>query len=89
MKKARHSTTAMSPHHLRAATATDPQLIPPALVASLSEFRHCFTAPVWNRVLILVAGAVLAPGKRTVTQALRIMGLGETPQFRRYHEVLA
>jgi hypothetical protein len=31
---------------------------------------------------------VLAPGKRTVTQALRVMGLGEAPQFRRYHEVL-
>jgi hypothetical protein len=41
----------------------------------------CYTAPVWNRVLVLVAGAVLAPGKRTVT-------LGEAPQFRRYHEVL-
>jgi DDE superfamily endonuclease len=51
-------------------------------------FRSCFTAPVWNRVLVLVAGAVLAPGKRTVTQALRVMGLGEAPQFRRYHEVL-
>ena len=47
-----------------------------------------FTAPVWNRVLILVAGAVLGPGKRTVTQALRVMGLGQEPQFRRYHEVL-
>ena len=43
---------------------------------------------MWNRVLVLVAGAVLAPGKRTVTQALRVMGLGEAPQFRRYHEVL-
>jgi hypothetical protein len=51
-------------------------------------FRSCFTAPVWNRVPVLVAGAVLAPGKRTVTQALRVMGLGEEPQFRRYHEVL-
>ena len=31
---------------------------------------------------------MLAPGKRTVTQALRVMGLGEAPRFRRYHEVL-
>jgi hypothetical protein len=51
-------------------------------------FRPCFTAPVWNHVLILVAGAVLAPGKRTVTQALRVMGLGDDPGFGRYHEVL-
>ena len=52
-------------------------------------FRPCFTAPVWNRVLVLVAGAVLAPGKRTVTQALRLMGLADEPRFRRYHEVLS
>jgi hypothetical protein len=78
----------MAPNRLRAATASDPHLIAPALAAWLSVFRSCFTAPVWNRVLVLVAGAVLAPGKRTVTQALRVMGLGEAPQFRRYHEVL-
>jgi hypothetical protein len=73
----------MASLRLRAATASDPHLIPPALAAWLSVFRCCFTAPVWNRVLVLVAGAVLAPGKRTVTQALRVMGLGEAPQFRR------
>jgi len=78
----------MAPHRPRAATTADPHLIPPALAAWLSVFRTCFTAPVWNRVLVLVAGAVLAPGKRTVTQALRVMGLGQEPQFRRYHEVL-
>jgi hypothetical protein len=78
----------MAPHRPRAATAADPHLIPPALAAWLSVFRCCFTAPVWNRVLVLVAGAVLAPGKRTVTRALRVMGLAEEPQFRRYHEVL-
>ena len=44
---------------------------------------------MWNRVLILVTGAVLAPGKHTVTQALRITGLGEALQFRRSHQVLA
>jgi len=31
---------------------------------------------------------VLAPGKRTVTQALRVMGLSDDPGFGRYHEVL-
>ena len=69
----------MAPTRLRAATAADPHLIPPALAAWLSAFRCCFTAPVWNRVLVLVAGAVLAPGKRAVTQALRVIGLGEAP----------
>ena len=52
-------------------------------------FRPSFTAPVWHRILVLVAGAVLAPGKRTVTQLLRVMGLADEPSFRRYHEVLS
>ena len=29
-----------------------------------------------------------APGKRTVSAALRVMGHGQTEQFRRYHRVL-
>jgi hypothetical protein len=78
----------MAPNHPRATAASDPHLIPPVLASRLSVFRCCFTTPVWTRVLVLVTGAVLAPGKRTVTQVLRVMGLGEEPQFRRYHEVL-
>src|SRR3954470_4968346 len=79
----------MSTHRTRTrSAANEANLTPQVLTAWLSAFRDCFTAPVWNHVLVLVAGAVLAPGKRTVTQALRVMGLGEEPQFRRYHEVL-
>jgi hypothetical protein len=32
---------------------------------------------------------VLAPGKRTVSEALRVMGLAARPGFARYHEVLS
>ncbi len=64
-------------------------MVPPILAALLSVFRSSFTAPVWNRVLVLVAGAVLAPGQRTVTQVLRVMGLADDQHFRRYHEVLS
>lgn len=52
---------------------------PPVLAGWMSAFRGCFSAPVWSRVLVLVAGAVLSPGKRTVTQALRVMGLASSP----------
>jgi hypothetical protein len=62
--------------------------VPPILGTWLAVFRPCFTAPVWNHILLLVAGAVLAPGKRTVTQALRVMGLADQPGFGRYHEAL-
>jgi hypothetical protein len=63
-------------------------LIPPVLIGWLAVFQPCFTAPTWQHVLVLVAGAVLAPGKRTVTQVLRVMGLAEEVGFARYHEVL-
>ena len=39
----------------------------------MAAFRDFFTAPVWDHALVLVAGMVLAPGKRTVSAALRIM----------------
>ncbi len=39
-------------------------------------------------VQVLLAGAILAPGKRTVSAALRVMGLGQTEHFQRYHRVL-
>ncbi len=83
------STTAMASQHPGATTAPDPHLVPPILATWLWVFRPCFTAPVWERVLVLVAGAVLAPGKRTVTQVLRVMGLADDHHFRRYHEVLS
>ncbi len=62
--------------------------VPTILLSWLAAFQPCFTAPVWNRILVLVGGTVLAPGKRTVTQALRVMGLADKPGFSRYHEVL-
>src|SRR5512134_1850005 len=64
-------------------------LVPPVLATWLSIFRDCFTAPVWKHVLVLVAGAVLAPRTRTVSAALRVMGLVARPGFARYHEVLS
>ncbi len=62
---------------------------PPVLADWLGEFRPCFTAPVWNHVLVLVADAVLAPGKRTVTRILRLMRLADALGCRRYREVLS
>jgi hypothetical protein len=77
----------MTTHRFPAAAGA--ALVPPVLATWLSAFRDCFTAPVWKHVLVLVAGAVLAPGKRTVSEALRVMGLAARPGFARYHEVLS
>jgi hypothetical protein len=64
-------------------------IVPPILVSLMAAFRGFFTAPVWDHVLVLVAGAVLTPGKRTVSAALRIMGLSRARDFALYHHVLS
>ncbi len=64
-------------------------IVPPILVALMQAFRGFFTAPVWDHVLVLVAGMVLTPGKRTVSAALRVMGLAQAGDFALYHHVLS
>ena len=48
-----------------------------------------FSKQVWTHALILLLGAILAPGKRTVTSALQIMGLADEKHFINYHRVLS
>ena len=38
---------------------------------------------------MLLGGAILVPGKRTVTAVLRVMGLGRERCFHKYHRVLS
>jgi DDE superfamily endonuclease len=63
--------------------------VPPILLTLMEAFRGFFTAPVFDHVLVLVTGAVLTPGKRTVSAVLRIMGLGQAGGFALYHHVLS
>lgn len=60
----------------------------PAMLQALEPFGPLFSRRLWPRVRVLVAGTLLAPGKRTVTAALRVMGLAQTRRFERYHRVL-
>lgn len=62
--------------------------LPPAMILLLRPFAPLFSKRVWMHVQILLMGALLAPAQRTVTAALRVMGLGQTPHFQRYHRVL-
>lgn len=66
-----------------------PGLGPALLDGWMQPFRCHFTTAVWRHVLVLVGGALLAPGRRTVTAALRVMGLGEVAGFAVYHRVLS
>src|SRR6476469_7031759 len=62
----------------------------PACFASLIlTFAPVFVQQrTWRRAELLLIGAILAPGKRTVTSLLRITGLGRERRFTNYHRVL-
>jgi len=62
--------------------------LPPAVILLLRPFAPRFSKRVWRHVQVLLAGAILAPAQRTVTAALRVVGLGDSPHFQRYHRVL-
>lgn len=59
----------------------------PEIIQLLSAFAPVFTQPTFARVVLLVCGALLAPGRRTVAAALRAVGLGESPRFTNFHRV--
>src|SRR5215216_7126985 len=63
--------------------------LPTTMVRLLAPFSPLFSKRIWQHVQVLLAGAILAPGKRTVASALRALGLGEERRFCRYHRVLS
>jgi hypothetical protein len=62
--------------------------LPRAIIPILRQFELLFSERVWEWAKILLIGAILSPGKRTVTAALRVMGLSDDAQFQNYHRVL-
>ena len=62
--------------------------VPPFLIDWLEPFRGAFSSPTWRLVLVLVMGALLAPGKRTVSACLRVTGRAMCETFSSYHQVL-
>ena len=61
---------------------------PIAFRSAMGVFAPVFSRPVWPHGKVLLTGAVLAPGQRTVTAILRIMGRSAAPHFQTYHRVL-
>lgn len=54
-------------------------LLPKEFLSLMLLFAPLFSKRIWQTVLVLVVGAILAPGKRTVSAILRVMGLHEQP----------
>ena len=59
--------------------------LPIAFSSAIGVFAPVFSRPMWQHVKVLMTGAVLAPGKRTVTAILQVMGRSTAPDFQTYH----
>jgi DDE superfamily endonuclease len=62
--------------------------LPAEVTALLALFAPLFTSSVWYHAQILIIGAILTPGKRTVRAILSVMGLRQNRHFQNYHRVL-
>ena len=63
--------------------------LPTTMIQVLAPFAPLFSKRVFQHAQLLLAGAILAPGKRTVASALRAVGLEHERRFCRYHRVLS
>ena len=63
--------------------------LPPKMVQVLAPFAPLFAKHVFRHAQLLLIGAILAPGRRTVSSALRAMGLDRERRLHRYHRVLS
>lgn len=63
--------------------------LPTEFIALMIEFQPLFSKRVFLHATLMVAGAILAPGTRTVASVLRIMGLSHEHRFHKYHRVLS
>jgi len=63
--------------------------LPTRFVSVIVAFAPLFRQRTWRHARALLSGAILAPGTRTVTSVLRILGLARERRFCRYHRVLS
>jgi len=62
--------------------------MPPEFLILIIGFQPLFSKTVFEHATVLLVGAILAPGARTVTNCLRMMGLDLDPHYQNYHRVL-
>jgi len=63
--------------------------LPELIITLLPPFAPLFTRPVWLHAQVLLLGAILCRGPRTVASVLRVMGLSEERRFEKYHRVVS
>src|SRR5258706_15384774 len=64
--------------------------LPLWMIAILSEFAAAiYGISTWYKIEVMVVGAILARGQRTVSGGLRVMGLSQERTYAQYHHVLS
>ena len=63
-------------------------LLSPDIIALLAPFARLFSSRTWRPVAGLIVGAILTPGRRLVSSALRVVGVSHLRTFQSYHRVL-
>ena len=53
--------------------------LPDVIIAVLAPFAGLFSAAVWGHAQVVVIGALLCQGPRTVAAVLRVLGVGTEP----------
>ena len=62
--------------------------LPAEIILVVAPFAPLFSDRVWVHAQVLLLGAILTPGPRTVTAALRVMGWAAESHFTNDHRVL-
>ena len=64
-------------------------IVPPEFTELMSVFSSTFSNKIYRRAIILLLGAILTQGKRTVCGILRTLNLSDTKRWDLYHRVLS
>ncbi len=62
--------------------------LPKRIIHVVRHFEPVLSERVWEWAKVLLIGAILAPGERTVAAILRVMGCAGEKHFQTYHRVL-
>jgi hypothetical protein len=69
--------------------STTMKTFPIEFIEIIIQYQIMFSKPIFEHVKLMVSGAILAPGKRTVSSVLQITGLSKEKNFHKYHRVLS
>jgi DDE superfamily endonuclease/Archaeal putative transposase ISC1217 len=62
--------------------------LPDPIIAIFLHFQPLLSARSYRKMVLLVCGTIMAKGRRTVTTALKVLGLEQQTNWTKYHNLL-